>query len=125
MEISEIILYFIGATFILKYGAPTKFIRTFFQKWKWGEDLFQCGLCIGTWVGVFSIPLLYKEMTWWMIPFISAITSWFGDLISMTLIANHQSGQQSKKEKSFVSRGSAKSSTRQGQGPKSRSRSRH
>jgi hypothetical protein len=83
----ETLLYFIGATFILKYGAPTKFIRTFFQKWKWGEDLFQCGLCIGTWVGVFSIPLLYKEMTWWMIPFISAITSWFGDLISMTLIA--------------------------------------
>lgn len=86
MEKIETLLYFIGATFILKYGAPTKFIRTFFQKWKWGKDLFECGLCVGTWVGILSIPLFYKEMTWWMIPFISGIVSWFGDLISMVLV---------------------------------------
>lgn len=82
----EHVLFFVGATFILKYGAPTKPIRTFFSKWKWGVDLFNCGLCLGTWVGIISTPFLFKDITWWMIPFISAIVSWFGDLISMLLV---------------------------------------
>jgi hypothetical protein len=85
-EFIEAVLFFIGASFILKYGAPTKFIRTFFARWKWGSDLFSCGLCLGTWVGIFSIPFLYNEITWWMIPFISAIVSWFADLFSMLLV---------------------------------------
>lgn len=83
----EIILFFIGSTFILKYGAPTKFIRDYFSKWSWGKNLFECALCIGTWVGILSIPFLYKEISWFMIPPIAAIVSWFGDLISGVLIA--------------------------------------
>jgi hypothetical protein len=83
---TEIILFFIGSTFILKYGAPTKFIRDFFSKWSWGKNLFECALCIGTWVGLLSIPFLYKEIDWFTIPPIAAIVSWFGDLISGVLI---------------------------------------
>lgn len=85
-ELIEILLFFVGTTFLLKYGAPTKFIRDFSGKWKWGKELFECALCIGTWVGVLSIPLFYKEINWFMIPPISAIVSWFGDLMSKTLI---------------------------------------
>lgn len=83
----ESILFFIGATFILKYGAPTKFIRDFFSRWVWGRNLFECALCIGTWVGIFSIPLFWNEIEWWKIPPISAIVSWFGDLVSQNLIS--------------------------------------
>ncbi len=82
-----LILYFVGMTFILKYGAPTKFIRDFFSRWEWGSNLFNCALCIGTWVGIFSIPLIYQEIEWWKVPAISAIVSWFGDLISQFFIA--------------------------------------
>jgi hypothetical protein len=85
-ELTQIILSLIGITFLLKYGAPTKFIRDFFSRWVWGKELFDCAFCLGTWVGILSIPLLYKEMTWWMIPPISAIVSWFGDLFSKFLI---------------------------------------
>lgn len=80
-------LFFIGSTFILKYGASTKFIRDYFSKWTWGKNLFDCALCIVTWVGVISIPFLYKEIDWFKIPPIAAIVSWFGDLISQVLIA--------------------------------------
>lgn len=82
----ELILFFIGSTFILKYGAPTKPIRAYFQKFKFGKELFDCSLCLGTWVGVLSTPFLYEEIVWWMIPPIAAIASWFGDLISQVLI---------------------------------------
>lgn len=83
----EHLLFFIGSTFILKYGAPTKFIRDFFSKWTWGENLFKCSLCLGTWVGILSIPFLNKEVYWLFIPPIAAIVSWFGDLLSEVLIA--------------------------------------
>lgn len=83
----ELILFFIGTTFILKYGAPTKFIRDFFGRWAWGKSLFECAMCIGTWVGFFSIPLFWNEANWWILPPISAITSWFGDLVSQNLIS--------------------------------------
>jgi len=83
---TEITLFFIGSTFILKYGAPTKFIRDFFQKYEFGKALFDCSLCIGTWVGLLSIPFLYKDIDWFLIPPIAAIVSWFGDLISQVLI---------------------------------------
>ena len=83
----EQILFFTGSTFILKYGAPTKFIRNFFGRWAWGKNLFECSLCIGTWVGILSIPLFYSQIEWWMIPPISAIVSWFGDLFSQALIS--------------------------------------
>jgi len=83
----ETILFFIGSTFILKYGAPTEFIRDFFGRWTWGKNLFECSLCIGTWVGVLSIPLFWGRIEWWMLPPISAIVSWFGDLLSQNLIA--------------------------------------
>lgn len=83
----ELILFFIGTTFILKYGAPTKFIRDFFGRWVWGKNLFECALCIGTWVGFFSIPLFWNEANWWALPPISAIVSWFGDLVSQNLIS--------------------------------------
>lgn len=83
----EFILFLIGSTFILKYGAPTKFIRDFFSRWTWGKNLFECALCIGTWVGIFSIPLFWNEIEWWKIPAISAIVSWFGDLASQNLIS--------------------------------------
>ena len=80
------LLFFIGATFILKYGAPTKPIRDYFAKYEWGTSLFNCAMCLGFWVGAFSIPFLYKEILWFQIPFISAIVSWFGDLVSKILI---------------------------------------
>lgn len=84
---TKIILFFIGSTFILKYGAPTKFIRDFFGRWDWGKKLFECAMCLGTWVGFFSIPLFWNKIDWWMLPPISAIVSWFGDLLSQNLIS--------------------------------------
>jgi len=80
------ILFFIGATFILKYGAPTKPIRDFFARWNWGASLFNCALCLGFWVGVASIPFLNHDLVF-LFPFVSAAASWFGDIISQNLVA--------------------------------------
>jgi hypothetical protein len=69
----------IGLCFILKYGSILNWPRNFLIKWKFFEQLFDCALCLGFWVGIF-FGIFWLGSPWlWC--FYSATTCFFADLL--------------------------------------------
>jgi hypothetical protein len=72
----------IGLCFILKYGSILNWPRNFLTKSKFFADLFDCGLCLGFWVGVF-FGLFWG--TPWLWCFYSAGVCFFADLLMLRI----------------------------------------
>lgn len=67
----------IGLVLILKYGSILDKPRNFLTKWKFFKQLFDCGLCLGFWCGVFFGLFWGNPFSWcWY----GAAAGLFGDL---------------------------------------------
>lgn len=72
----------IGAMFILKYGKTLNTPRSFLIRWKFFEELFKCGLCLGFWIGIiYGIYLNSSVLQWGLY---SSAICWLADNIIST-----------------------------------------
>lgn len=73
----------IGLCFILKYGSILNWPRNFLIKFKFFEQLFDCSLCLGFWVGLF-FGIVWLGSAWlWC--FYSSGVCFFADLVMLSL----------------------------------------